>query len=141
MLRSFLLRTTLILSTTAAVCLLLMAATLFLQQAEGVAICLILFGTLLVWLVINFVAVRKIDPELTVEVARMVLPAGALLSLVLSMLLSTVLADMIPGTEGYQHLILIFVGLGVAGFLAVRCLDIKWLRPEDEIRRLEERRR
>jgi len=141
MFRSFILRMTLILSFTATICLLLMAATFYIQlMEEQMVLCALLFCVLLTWVGINYFVIRKTDPELSVEVARLVLPAGAVLSILLSLVLSMVLDDMIPGQEGRQHLILIFVGLGVAFFLGVRCLDIKWLRAEEEIMALENRR-
>jgi hypothetical protein len=142
MFRSFLLRLTLILSTTATLSLLLMAATLGIQGLyDGMIFCFLLFGLMLVWLVANFIVVRKTDPEVSVEVARLLFPSGGILSIFLSLLLSMTLDGMIPGTEGKQHYIIIFVGLGIACFLVVRCFDIKWLRGEDEILSLEERSR
>jgi FtsH-binding integral membrane protein len=140
MFKSFVLRMSLILSITAVICLLLMVATLVIQEEpESMTFCSILFGIMLVWLMINWFIVRKVDPELSVEVARILLPTGALLSLVLSSVLSLYLDAMIPGTEGKQHFILPFVGVGVALFLVVRCFDIKWMRGEDELTMLENR--
>lgn len=131
----------LILSTTAAICLFLMATTLGIQGfKDGMVFLGMLFGILLVWLLFNLYIVRKTDPELSVEVARLLLPSGAVLSILLSAVLAMTLDDMIPG-EGRQHYILFFVGLGVALFLIVRCFDIKWLRGEDEIVALEEHAR
>jgi len=140
MFRSFLLRLSLILSTTASICLFLMAATLGIQEQEdGMIFCGTLFGIIFLWLIVNWIVVRKVDPELSVEVARVVLPAGAVLSIVLSILMAILLSEMIPGSEGKQHYILPFVGVGVAIYLIVRCFDIKWLRGEEEIVMLEER--
>jgi hypothetical protein len=142
MFRSFILRMALILSSTAALCFLLMALTLGIQkEAESMQFSGILFAVMLVWVPFNWYIVRKTDPELTVEVARLVLPAGAVLSIVLSGLLSLYLDGMLPGEEGKQHMILPFVGFGIAIFLFIRCLDIKWLRGEAEIVMLEERGR
>ena len=86
-----------------------------------------------VWLMVNFLVQRKADPELSVEVGRILYPAGAVLSIILSLLMSMQLESMIPGTEGIEHYILIFVGLGVSLFLGVRWFDVKWLRLEEEI--------
>ena len=118
MFRSFILRIALILSTTAAICLLLMSVTLFIQ-GELVAgrFCVMLFLLALVWFICNWVLVRKIDPELSLEVARILLPAGMILSIMLSSTLSMYLDGMIPDPDGKQHLILPFVGLGVAFYL------------------------
>ncbi len=138
MFRSFLLRLALILSATGSICLLLMAATLGLQgDPEGMTFFLMLFGLLACWLIVNLVVVKKSDPELSVEVARLVLPGGAILSIMLSIYLALILEGMISGGEGREHFILFFVGPGVAVFLAIRCLDIKWLRGEEEILALE----
>ncbi len=140
MFKSFVLRLSLILSVTAVICLLLMAATLGIQEeSESMTFCLILFGIMFVWVFINWYIVRKADPELSVEVARMLLPAGALLSVVLSSMLSLYLDAMVPGTEGKQHFILPLAGIGVALFLIVKCFDIKWMRGEEELAILENR--
>ena len=140
MFKSFLLRLSVILSVTATICLLLMAATLGIQgESSSMVFCGVIFAVLLVWSLVSWYIVRKLDPELSVEVARMVLPSGALLSIVLSSVLSFYLDDMIPGLGGKEHMILPFVGIGVAFFLIVRCFDIKWLRGEEEIIDLEEK--
>jgi len=127
-----------ILSLTGVVCLFLMAVTLGLQgNPEGMKFLFMLFGLLACWLIVNAIVVRKSDPELSVEVARLVLPAGALLSIMLSFYLALILEGMIPEGQGREHFILFFVGPGVAIFLTIRCLDIKWLRGEEEILALE----
>ena len=141
MFRSFILRLALILSTTAVICLFLMAATLGLQGAtQAMPFISMVFGIVLIWFLFNWLIVKKVDPELSVEVARILFPSGALLSLVLSVVLAMYLDALIPGTEGRQHWILPFVGIGVAIFLVVRCFDIKWLRSEIEIITLEEKK-
>jgi len=140
MFRSFILRLSLILSATAAICLLLMAITLGFQELfAGVKFCLSFFGLIAVWLLVNFFVQKKIDPELSVEVGRILYPAGAVLSIILSLLMSTQLESMIPGSEGIEHFILIFVGIGVSLFLGVRWFDVKWLRLEEEILSVGER--
>jgi hypothetical protein len=140
MLRSFLLRLSLILSTTLAICLFLMGVTLVFQEARaGANFCFSLLGVVMIWLIVNFIVQKKLDPELSVEVARILYPAGGVLSIGLSMLLSLQLESMIPGNEGAQHFILIFVGIGISLFFVVRGFDIKWLRLEAEIRSIEER--
>lgn len=142
MFRSFLVRLALILSTTADVCLLLMAITLGIQKLNAAMyFCIMLLVLALAWTGVNLYVQRKIDPELSAEVARILYPSGVVLSLFLSGLFSLVLEEMIPGNEGNQHWITLFVGLGVAFFLGVRSFDIKWLRLEEEIVNLEERRR
>lgn len=138
MLRSYSLRLLLILSTTAAVCLLLMGLTMVLQQDMERAVFLFALAVIfVVWIVINYVVVRKVDPELSFEVARLLIPSGVLFSMTLSIYLSTILDAMIPVVEGRQHWVLFFVGFGVSVFLGIRALDMKWLRAEEEISKLE----
>ena len=140
MFRSFVLRLSLILTMTAAICFVLMALTLLLKgDIEGMEFCFIISGLLLFWLVVNYIIRRKVDPELSVEVARILLPAGAVLSMALSAFLSLFLEGMIPGDEGKEHFILPMAGAVVAVFLFIRCFDVKWLRLEEEIVALEER--
>lgn len=130
----------LILSVTGTICLLLMAVTLGIQGLrDGMIFAGMLFAIVLVWLVVNYIIVKKVDPELSMEVARLLFPSGAVLSVILSGVLAMYLDAMIPGDEGRQHYILIFAGVGVALFLVVRCFDIKWLRGEEEILLLEQR--
>ena len=138
MFRSFILRLSLILSLTAVICLLLMMATLGIQrQMDALYFVGMIFITLLVWFLINWYAVRKVDPEISMEVARILFPSAALLSICLSGLLALYLDQLIPGNEGSQHMILPLAGIGVAVFLIIRCFDIKWLRGEEEIAEME----
>lgn len=74
------------------------------------------------------------------EVARILYPTGAALSLMISLLFMLWLDEMIPG-EGREHYVMIFVGLGIAIFLLIRCFDIRWLRSEDEIQSIQRRNR
>jgi len=139
MFRSFLLRLTLILSVTGSLCLMLMAATLGIQKdREGAIFCGLLFGVLFLWMLFNWFIIRRVDPELSVEVARILFPAGIVLSLALSVVLAMYLKELIAKEEGYEHWILPFVGMGVSFYLIVRCFDIRWLRGEEEIAMLEE---
>ena len=140
MFRSFLLRLLLMLSLNATISFGLMAATLALQgYAERVVFTSMLGGLLLLWLGINYYVVRKADPEISLETARFLYPAGIFLNLGLSWNLALYLDKLIPGTEGKQHYILYFVGIGIALFLVVRCFDIKWLRAEADFRLIEDR--
>jgi ABC-type enterochelin transport system permease subunit len=142
MLRSFLLRVTMTLSATAAICLLLITATLYIQNLHERAIfTLSLMGIVLLWFFINVVVVRKIDAEVSAELARFLFPGSGILAIALSGSLALYMDSLIPGDEGKQHWMLLFVGLGVAFFYGVRCFDIKWLRSEIEIKALEERDR
>lgn len=98
-----------------------------------------IFLTMLVWFLVNWYVVHKVDPEISVEVARILFPSAGVLSICLSVLMSMYLDTLIPGREGSQHFILPFVGVGVAIYFIVRCFDIKWLRGEDEINEMESR--
>lgn len=138
MFRSFILRLSQILSLTVVICLLLMAATLGIQkQTDSMFFIGMIFLTMLAWFFVNWYVVRKVDPEISMEVARILFPSAGVLSICLSGVMSLYLDEMIPGTDGTQHLILPFVGFGVAFYLIVRCFDIKWLRGEAEITEME----
>ena len=121
MFRSYILRLSQILSLTAVICLLLMSATLGIQkQTDSMVFFAMLFLIMLAWFFVNWFVVRKVDPEISMEVARILFPSAAILSICLSGLLSLYLDELIPGQDGMQHLILPFVGIGVAFYLIVR---------------------
>ena len=88
-----------------------------------------------IWLGLSWFLQRRIDPELSQEVACYLLPSAALLCIMLSTLISILMSDFIPGTEGRQHMLLPLVGIGVAVFMVIRMFDIKWLRIEEEVAR------
>jgi hypothetical protein len=110
-----------------------MAGSLGLQsmvsQMQYSLILALLFGLLLG---LNLYFLRRARLELSMEVARILYPTGAALSFMISLLFMLWLDDMIPG-DGREHYVMIFVGLGIAIFLLIRCFDIRWLRSEDEI--------
>jgi hypothetical protein len=134
--RSFILRLSQILAVTATICIILMAATLFLQQMRELAgMYLIAALPPALWIVLSVYFIRKYDSELVVEVARIVYPVGGLLSLALSILLAIMLGILLPGS-GYQPVVLVFAGAGVLVFLLIRSLDIRWLRTMEEIESL-----
>lgn len=132
-LKSFFLRIPIVLLSTITVCQLVMAGSLGLQsmvsQMHYSLILALLFGLLLG---LNVYFLRRARLELSMEVARILYPTGAALSLMVSLLFMLWLDDMIPG-EGREHYVMIFVGLGIAIFLLIRCFDIGWLRSEEEI--------
>lgn len=132
-LKSFFLRVPIVLLSTVAVCQLVMAGSLGLQsmpsQMHYSLILALLFGLLLG---LNIYFLQRAKLELSMEVARILYPMGAALSLMISVLFMLWLDDMIPG-EGSEHYVMIFVGLGIAIFLLIRCFDIRWLRSEEEI--------
>lgn len=132
-LRSFVLRLSQILAVTVAICMLIMAATAFLQELVnlGIAYSVIAGGALLYVLILHFV-IRQIDPELIVEVARLLYPSAAILSILISLLLGFELYDNLEH-QRYQQVPVILAGVLIALFLAIRCFDIKWLRSADEI--------
>jgi hypothetical protein len=131
--RSFLLRISIVLLSTTMVCFLVMGASLAMQslrdEMQYSLMLALLFGLLLG---LNVFFIRKAQSELSMEVARLLFPSGAVLSVLISILFLQWLDDLIPG-DGRQHWVMIFVGLGIASFLLIRCFDIKWLRSEEEI--------
>ncbi len=142
MLRSFFLRIALILSTTALLCLLLMAATFWIQgQYNDLVFTSVLAALALLWVVCNWLVVRIVDSELSYEVARLLLPSGMVLSVILSWLLAEVLRDMLRSGKGIEHYVLLFAGIGVAVILGIRCFEIRWLRAEAEVAATERRER
>jgi len=128
------------LSLNATISFGLMAATLSLQgYRERMLFTATLGGILLLWLGVNYYVVRKADPEVSLETARFLYPSGVMLNPLLSWNLALYLDNLIPGTEGRQHYVLYFVGIGISLFLLIRCFDIKWLRAEEDIRMIEDR--
>jgi hypothetical protein len=140
-LRSFLFRLSQILALTTGLCLAPMSITFYVQlMVDRGHFFALLAVPFFAWAIVAHFVIRKIDPELIVEVARFLYPAGAVLCLALSIFLSILMRPLVP-EEGSQHWILVFVGLGVAVFLGVRCLDIRWLRTLKEIEFIERRTR
>lgn len=131
--RSYLLRISVVILATVTIAFLVMGASLAMQSLQDeMQYCLmlaLLFGLLLGF---NLYFIKKSKTELSMEVARLLYPSGAALSLVISILFLQWLDDLIPG-DGRQHYVMIFVGLAIGVFLLIRCFDIKWLRSEDEI--------
>lgn len=136
-LRSFLLRQTLILLSTALICVVLMIATLYIQQvSQYMPLLSTIAGILVVAIFFTRFIISKIDSELSAEVAQLLYPGGIVLTIFLGWILSLYLKDLIP-EEGIQHHVVLIAGIGVAAFLGVRCFDIKWLPSEAEIADLE----
>lgn len=131
--RSYLLRISVVILATVTISFLVMAASLAMQSLpDEMQVCLILallFGLLLGF---NVFFITKSKTELSMEVARLLYPSGAAISVVISFLFLQWLDDLIPG-DGRQHYVMIFVGLGIGVFLLIRCFDTKWLRSEEEI--------
>lgn len=131
--KSFFLRLSQILSFTAFVGLLMMSATCYLQFLPDAGLAFLLWAVpFFLWTLFAQLLIRRYDPELIVEVARLLYPAGAILSLGLSIWLSIVLANTLPEPE-LRHLIVVFSGIGVVVFMLIRCFDIRWLRTREEI--------
>jgi len=139
--RSLALRLSQILASTAAICFLLMAATTAWQQTFELSI---VYGILLllsmIWVVFTFFIIRHFAEELLSEVARILYPAGAVLSLFLSVLLALVLQGQLIETRG-QQFVLILAGFMIFIFLCIRCFDIKFLRSFEEIEHIEDKER
>lgn len=139
MFRSFLMRLVMILALNATVSFGLMAATAAMQNFKaGLLYTSILGALFLLWLLLNWFLVRKVDPELSMETARFLYPTAILLNPLLSWNFAIYMDSLLP-MEGMQHVIQYFVGSGISLFLIIRLFDVKWLRPEEEIRMFEER--
>jgi hypothetical protein len=134
---SLILRLFFILSVTSVMSLILMVITLYIQKEQSaMAFTGLVCSGLLIWTLINGYLIKLFDPEISAEVAKVLFPSGAILAVCLSFVFALQLDFMIPGTEGKQHFVIPFVGLGVAIYLLVRCFDIKWLRAEVEVRKI-----
>ena len=141
---SFFFRLIHILLVTISLCGILAAATLVIQQNVKLVqyLCLGAFIALLcAWILRLFI--KKMDPELSIEVGRILLPLGAFFSLLLSLVLAVYFADFLTDEKAGQQYILPLGGLSVAAFLIVRSFDVKWMRGEAELatrRRARERK-
>jgi len=131
--RSYILRLTQILAGSTTVYLLVMIATLVLQDqgSETVSLGLAGAGTSLWWL-ISSIIISKIDPELTIEVARLLYPTAGLVALVISVVLGFRLQDMVSYPVAQQWSV-ILAGILVLLVMVIKCFDIRWLRSMDEI--------
>lgn len=140
LLKSVLLRLIRILLATSCICLVLMAATLYLQMApDDVPFLLILAAVLGAGLAFTSFIIKNLDSELSAEVARILYPSSALLCVVMGWMFSVYLEDMLPD-EGMQHWVVALAGASIAVFMLIRCFDIKWLPSEAEIADLERSR-
>lgn len=136
--RSFLMRFTQLIAAVVGLCFLVMSATMYINLQPQMGLWFAVYaGLCLVWVLAMVFLIRKRDPELVVEVAKFLYPGGALVSLLISFLMMGWLQSILD-TETLSHVPVIFVGVLVAGFLVVRCWDLKWLRNEEELHRMHE---
>lgn len=137
--RSFILRLSQILAASLAVYCSLSSITLWLQGlprlSTGYALA---SGAAVLWVLISHFIIRKVDVELVLEVARILYPVGAILTVTLSILLAFELNALLELAEGreteLEFLVLILAGVMIAIFLCVRMLDIRFMRSAEEIR-------
>ncbi|MCC5834108.1 MAG: hypothetical protein JJU20_05185 [Opitutales bacterium] len=133
LLKSYLLRLSQILALTAAVGYVLMAVTCYLQYLPEAGHRYLIYALpLWFWVIGSQLLIRSKDPELIAEVAKWLYPTGAILSIALSVWMAMELASTLEEPE-LRHLVVVFAGIGVAVFLTVRCMDIRWLRTRAEM--------
>ncbi len=122
-----------ILSLNAAICYALMSATAYLMHDQSQMLIFLywVLGFVSVSL-IAFLLVRRFDSELLRDVAIFLYPSAAVISLVMSFLLSLTLKDTM-GIEDRRHLVVIFGGVAMVVSMGIRCLDIPWLLTKEEL--------
>lgn len=135
--KGILLRTTQIVSAATGLFLLLMAGTFFLQGEidlfnSGVRYLAWSGGFWFLWAILTFL-VRRSPIELVREVAIVVYPFSALISLALCVYLGFKVEEMLTNPK-HEMWTLIAAGVMIAVVMIVKCLDIQWLRTAEEIR-------
>ena len=131
--RSYFLRLSQLMAASSTVFLLVMIGTLLLQRQIGEAISLSLIASITAfWWLVASVIVSKVDPELTIEVARLLYPTVGLLSLLLSIVLGLVLIEMVTHPVS-QHISVILAGILFLIVMGIKCFDIRWLRSAEEL--------
>lgn len=136
-LRSILFRLAQFLAGCLGLYFLLMAGTLLLQNDHAGAIG---FGSAsvaawFVWGLLTLLISRRGD-EMIRETAMVVYPVSALIALALGIYLGLHLEALIE-TPRHQSWTLIFAGVLLAGVMAIRCLDIRWMRNAADLRDIE----
>lgn len=94
------------------------------------------FGSWFLWVVVSLLIWRS-PIELVREVAIVVYPLGAILSLVLSVYFGYEMRELIAERELVpQREIWTFVlaGILIAMVMVIRCFDIQWLRSSEELK-------
>lgn len=133
LIKSIFLRLSLIMSTAAAVCHILMAGTAFLMMDTTSAGSYALWSLGFALLALIFLPlVNRFDNELLKEAAVIIYPAGAILSIFLSLLLAMNLKEAMV-IEDSRHLVVILGGVAMVVAMAIRCLDIPWLLTKEEL--------
>lgn len=132
-LKDILLRLSQIVAASSAIYLLLIAGTLFFQvRLEEMSTFLIYSGLVwIVWAVLTFFIVRS-SAEFVREVAIVVYPGGALISLILSVISGYYMESMLqdPQREIWTF---ILAGVLIAIVLIIKCFDIQWMRSADDL--------
>ncbi len=132
-LKSFLLRFLQVVLAVSAVYLLLMAGTHHLQYDSEAALVYVLFAAGLgCGALIFHMFIRQFDPELTLEVGRLVYPAGMLVSIGGAVLSSQYVIAGFPDVSRVYYSFILAACLLVA-FFVFRMFDLKWLRSWREI--------
>lgn len=141
LLKSYLLRLSQILALTAGIGFILMAITCYLQFLPDAGFRYLIYALpFWFWVAGAQMLIKRRDPELIAEVAQWLYPTGAVSAVALSIALAMELAGTLVEPE-FRQFVVVFAGLGIAIFLLVRCLDIRWLRTRDEMEEITKNRR
>ena len=132
--RSFILRLSQIVAASATIYLLVMVATLVLQEQfeEAIPLGFLALGAA-AWWIVSFFVIARLEDELVREVARILYPLGALVSFGLSIVLGLQLFNMVAVPVAQQWSV-ILAGVLIVAVLFVRMFDIRWLRSAEELR-------
>lgn len=133
--KGILLRLCQIVSAAVAIYFLILAGTLAFQSQMDAAyrFAVISGGVWIVWAILSLFVMRS-TVELVREVAIVVYPVGALLSLVLSVVFGYWMESMLVKEPEREIWTFILAGVLIAIVMIIKCFDIQWLRTADEVR-------
>jgi purine-cytosine permease-like protein len=133
LLKSFILRITVILTLNAAICYALMGATAYLMFDKPQML------IYLYWVLgyasaslFAYLLVRRFDSELLRDVAIFLYPSAAIISLIMAFLLSLTLKDTMD-IEDRRHYVVILGGLAMVVSMVIHCMNIPWLLTKEEL--------
>jgi ABC-type uncharacterized transport system permease subunit len=132
--KGILLRLSQIVSAAAAINLLLLGGTMLFKARldEAVNFALMSGGAWILWAVLSLFVLRS-TVELVREVAIVVYPGGALLSLALSVFCGYYAESLIENPER-EIWTFISAGVLIGITMIIKCFDIQWLRTAEEVR-------
>ena len=132
--KGILLRLSQIVSAAVAINLLLLAGTMVFKNRLDEALDFALYsgGAWIFWAILSLFVMRS-TMELVREVAIVVYPGGALLSLAVSVFSGYYAESLIENPER-QIWTFICAGVLIAIVMIIKCFDIQWLRMAEEVR-------